>query len=293
MELLYIAEPISCYHYANDGQAGFKYLEISQKAFLSNEIAQFHYLVFVLKGKLEFSCEHFDTRTINAGEFFFISKNMCCSSCALEDSRIIIHKYAHIVHLCGKSTLMDLNKYAQKEYFFAPLSICLTLNMFLDLMLVYLKSGGNCIHLHTIKQEELFWILRVNYEKETLANLFHSIIGNSLNFRNKVFDFYKLAGTAQELTKLCGYSRQQFNKLFLNEFGVPPYTWMQKQVMIHIKSRLADKDIKLNEIVDEFNLSSLSHLTRLCKKHFEKTPLALRNEIISKQEESYISKIRS
>ena len=63
--------------------------------------------------------------------------------------------------------------------------------------------------------------------------------------------------------------------------------------MIHIKSRLADKDIKLNEIVDEFNLSSLSHLTRLCKKHFEKTPLALRNEIISKQEESYISKIRS
>ena len=43
MELLYIAEPISCYHYANDGQAGFNYLEHSQKAFLSKEIAQFHY----------------------------------------------------------------------------------------------------------------------------------------------------------------------------------------------------------------------------------------------------------
>ena len=292
MKLLYIEEHTSCYHYVNDGQAGFKYLEVPQKAFLNNEIAQFHYLVFVLKGKLEFSCEHFDRKTILAGEFFFISKNMCCNSCALEDSKVIIHKYGHITHLCSKSTLMDLKKYTQKEFFFSPLSISPTLNMFLELLLVYLESGGNCIHLHTIKQEELFWILRVNYTKESLANLFHSIIGDSLNFRNKVFESYKLAGTAQELAKLCGYSRQQFNKLFINEFGEPPYVWMQKRVMLHIKSRLADKDIRLNDIVDEFNLSSLPHLTRLCKKHFNKTPIELRNEIISKQEDSYIRKIR-
>lgn len=292
MKLLYIEEHISCCHYASDGQAGFRYLEVPQKAFLNNEIAQLHYLVFVLKGKLEFSCEQFDKKIISAGEFFFISKNMCCTSYALEDSNIIIHKYHHITHLCGKSALLDLKKYTQKEFLFSPLSINSTLNLFLELLLVYLKSGGNCIHLHTIKQEELFWVLRVNYTKEALANLFHSIIGESLNFRNKVFEFYRLAGTAQELAKLCGYSRQQFNKLFLNEFGESPYVWMQKRIMLHIKSRLADKDIRLNDIVDEFNLSSLPHLTRLCKKHFNKTPIELRNEMISGQENSYISKIR-
>lgn len=292
MKLLYVEEHTACCYYATDGEAGFKYFEIPQKTYLSNEIAQFYYLIFILKGKLEFSCEYFSDKTVNAGEFFFVSKNTCCSARVLEDSQIIIHKYAHIVHLCSKYTVIDLKRYAPKEYCFTPLSINPTLNMYLELLLAYLKSDVKCIHLHTIKQEELFWLLRANYTKESLANLFHLIIGDSFSFRNKVFEFYKLAGTAQELAKLCGYSRQQFNKLFFDEFGEPPYTWMQKRVMLHIKSRLADKDIKLNEIVSEFNLSSLPHLTRLCKKHFNKTPIELRNEIISGQNDPYIFKLR-
>lgn len=287
MELFYIQEHISCHHYANDGQVGFRYIEVPKKTFFANEIVQLNYLIFVLEGELEISCEYFNKRIIIAGEFFFISKSMCCSAYALKNIKVIIHKYDRVTHLCDKFTFMDLKKYRKKEYSFDPLRISPTLNMFLDLILVYLKAGANCIHLYTIKQEELFWILRATYKKENLADLFYLSIGNSLEFRYKVLDFYKTAGTAQELAKLCGYSRQQFNKLFLEEFGSPPYVWMQERIMIHIKARLADRDIQLNDIIDEFNLSSLPHLIRLCKKHFGKTPIELRNEMIAEQVNSY------
>lgn len=287
MELFYIQEHLSCHHYANDKQAGFRYIEAPQRIFFTNEILQLNYLVFILEGKLEISSEYFNKRTIIAGEFFFLSKGQSCSAYALEDIKIIIHKYDRVTHLCDKFTFMDLKKYSKKEYSFAPLGINPTLNAFLDLILTYLKAGANCIHLHTIKQEELFWILRATYKKEILADLFHLSIGNSLEFRYKVLDFYKTAGTAQELARLCGYSRQQFNKLFLEEFGIPPYVWMKKRIMIHIRARLADREVQLNDIVDEFNLSSLPHLIRLCKSHFGKTPIELRNEIIVEQMSPY------
>ncbi|WP_074434186.1 helix-turn-helix domain-containing protein [Bacteroides neonati] len=63
------------------------------------------------------------------------------------------------------------------------------------------------------------------------------------------------------------------------EFGEAPSLWMQKRLIEDIKYRLADKRIPLKELVEEFNLSSVSHLVRLCKKYLGETPGEFRRNL--------------
>lgn len=291
MKLLHVEEHISCSHYMPSGEAGFRYIEMSQGTFLDHEIASYNYLIFVMAGSLEISGETFTREKVRGGEFFFVVKNCYCSGRILEDANVMVCKYDHLKNLCDKFTFMKLASFKKERFEFAPLPVKEVLAKFLELMTIYLQAGGNCVHLHAIKQEELLWVLRATYEKEELAALFYPVIGRSLNFRDKVMSNYKSAGTAQQLARLCGYSRQQFNKLFMVEFGESPFLWMQKRLMLHIKTRLADEDIPLGDIVEEFGLSSLSHFIRLCKKHFGKTPAELRVELIEEQLNPYKFKV--
>lgn len=291
MKLLHVEEHISCSHYMPSGEAGFRYIEMPKGIFLDHEIARHNYLIFLIEGQLEISGEAFVKKTVYTGEFFFVVKNSCCSGQILENSKVVVCKYDHLKNLCSKFAFMALAKFKKDKFEFRPLPIKEVLCRFLELMVMYLEAGGNCAHLHAIKQEELLWVLRAVYEKEDLADLFYPIIGRSLAFRDKVMSHYKTAGTAQQLARLCGYSRQQFNKLFIQEFGEPPFLWMQKRVMLHIKIKLADEDIPLGDIVEEFGLSSLPHFIRLCKKHFGKTPAELRVELVEEQLNPYKFKV--
>lgn len=69
MKLLHVEEHISCSHYMPSGEAGFRYIEMSQGTFLDHEIASYNYLIFVMAGSLEISGETF-TREKVRGESF-------------------------------------------------------------------------------------------------------------------------------------------------------------------------------------------------------------------------------
>lgn len=58
------------------------------------------------------------------------------------------------------------------EYLFEPIKIRYPLTPFLEVLIHCIRNGMNCLHLHTLMQQELFFLLRGFYEKKILQHCF-------------------------------------------------------------------------------------------------------------------------
>lgn len=270
-------EHTSCRYHTGDTKVGFRHIIAKKDEIFEEDETTLNHMFFILSGELIVSCDKCIDKKIHKNEFFFLSKSSYHKGRILIDSELVVLSFDWITNLCDNISIIELEKFKnQTTGAFMPLPIKAPMQAFFVPLCVYLKDDVNCARLHETKLSELLWVLRTYYTKEELARLFYPIIGKSLKFRDKVLSIYQSAGTAQELAQMCGYTRQAFGKLFLQEFGETTYAWMQKRMLIRVKARLTDPTIQLQEIVNEFNLSSLSHLNRLCKTHFGKTPTELR-----------------
>lgn len=280
MSIFYLDEHTSCNYY-NTGENSFKYFEMKAGDTYNGKVNN-HYIVFLLKGSANMSCNEFDIR-LSSGEMLFIHRNTLFRYKMLENSEFVVAVFNSVTNLCAQSALSQLYKTKLTvQYVIKPFVIKNRLHLFLDLLVEYLKDGAKCSQLHDIKLQELFWVFRAYYPREELASFLYTIIGTSYDFRDKVLFNYNRASTVQELAKLCDISLDVFKKKFVKEFGEAPYSWMQKRMVSVIKYRLADNNLPLKHIMDELNFSSLSQLIRFCKKHLGDTPGELRKKIINK-----------
>lgn len=280
MGLLYISEHTSCHNYAKDFESGFILKEAPIGSIIHNGRASTNLIIFVIHGQLSCSCDGFKEIIIGDCEMVFILRSSFFKCSAELNSKYLVCFCDKVTHLCDKNSISSLYKFTlEHDYQFKSLDIRGKMKVFLQLLTLYLEDGANCIHLHDIKVQELFWLLRAYYTKQELASFLYPIIGETLDFRTKVYANYQRAGTAQELARMCGLSTRVFGRKFKVEFGESPYSWMQKKMISHIKNRLSDKSIPLKDIIEEFNLSSLPHLVRLCKSLLGETPGEFRKRI--------------
>ncbi len=153
------------------------------------------------------------------------------------------------------------------------------MQLFLLPLTEFIKDGVCCKHLHDIKIEEMFWVLRTYYIKEDLVYFLFAIIGHLYDFRDMVQQYCFKTVTVQELASLCKMSVANFRRVFFEEFGEHPHIWLQKRMVGLIKYKLADKDVSLKSIVYELNFSSPQHFVRYCKRYLGNTPGKMRKTL--------------
>lgn len=282
MNISYQEEQTACSQYSPDTRVWFKYIEMDKGDIFSIDDKMVKHMLFFLSGVVKVRYNEFSDTVFNAGEMIFLPQSADCSGEALTKCSFIVHIYDAPVRLCDRGGLNSIIGHSQcVQYEFVSLPIHGLLNNYLLLLKSYLTEGVNCRHMHEIKQTELFLILRALYTTDELAQLFFPILGASMDFRGMVMAHYPDARTARELAYICRYSEGHFNKLFLAEFGEPPYRWMQKQKSKHIIGRLHQSDVSLKEIADEFNFTSQSHFNRYCKTLFGESASQLRQKLAS------------
>lgn len=282
MGIFYYEEHTACSQYLSNVHLGFKYMEIEAGVVFNMEEKREKHLFFFLEGEVKVRYNEFSDKNFRAGEMIFLPKSADFRGEVLTKCSLIVLIYDAPVMLCDKVGLNSIVSYAQQvQYEFKSLPIRPTLNNFLLLLKSYLAEGINCQHLHEIKQKELFLVLRTHYQKEELAQLFFPMLGKSLDFRSEVMAHYTEAKTAKELAGFCRYSEWHFNELFMAEFGESPYKWMQKQKAKHIIGRLAQSNVSLKEIIDEFHFSSQSHFNVFCKSQYGETAAQIRAKMLS------------
>ena len=201
------------------------------------------------------------------------NRGSICNIHSSGQGSIVIAQFDNVIQSCEKvsfSQLYALNVRNEKEM--CPLEIRPELQLFLELLINYLKDGAGCIHFHEVKLKELFWNIRFYYTKTEQAVFFHPLLGNDHEFRKVVLDNYRNARTVKELARLCGNSLSSFKRKFLREFKEPASEWLQKQINRMIKHKLADENIPIGDIADELYFSTQSQFCRYCKRHFGYAP---------------------
>lgn len=280
MNIFYHQEHAKCSEYLSEIRLGFRYIEIEAGTAFSVDEKREKHLFFFLEGSAKVGYNEFPEKVFSVGEMIFLPKSADCYGMAITKCCFIVHIYDAPVKLCDRVGLDSIIGYAEHiQYEFKSLPICPTLQSYLLLLKSYLADGINCLHLHEIKQKELFLVLRAHYSKRDLALLFYPILGKALDFRSKVMTHHMDVKTVRELARLCGYSEGHFHELFVAEFGMPPYKWMQKQKAKHIIGRLAQGEISIKEIADEFNFSSQNHFNKYCKVQFGESAACVRQKM--------------
>ncbi|MBY2902143.1 MULTISPECIES: AraC family transcriptional regulator [Bacteroides] len=271
MGLLYLKEHTSCYNYTKCIREGFLYYKFQQRE-IHQERNEADCILFVMEGDLEISCNG-EKLKLSAGNMICFSRGSICNIHSPGQGSIVIAQFDNAVQSCEKvsfSQLYALNVRNEKEM--CPLEIRPGLQLFLELLISYLKDGAGCIHFHEVKLKELFWNIRFYYTKTEQAVFFHPILGNDYEFKKVVLNNYRNARTVKELARLCGSSLSSFKRKFLREFKEPASEWLQKQINRMIKHKLADEDIPIGDIADDLHFSSQSQFCRYCKRHFGYTP---------------------
>lgn len=279
-KLLYLEEHVSCKKYLPNILVGFKYRQLIENSILKEHNKDYHHLIFFLKGEALISCNEYRNRSIKSNEFVLIPKSADFSCKIVAAADIVIFTFDRFVGVCNKLELQSLAYYRNKiQYNFEPTIICPPLEQFLSIVVEYLQSGMNCRHMHEIKLLELFLLLRGFYKKEELANLFHPIIGKSMDFRSLIMENYLKVEHVDDLARIVGMGRTSFNNKFREEFGTSPHQWILKQKAKHIRFKLAEPGSTLSDIMRLYKFNSATHFTRFCKQQFGCTPSELLRQL--------------
>ena len=280
MSILYYEEHCKCVDYVSENGTGFKHITIDKGTIFEVEKKKHKHLFFFLKGSVMARYNEFPNKVFNAGEVIFIPKSADCYGEALTECSFIVLSYENSFEACSNERVKSVFFFSNiVKYDFLSLPVKPELMQYLTQLCLYLDEGINCRRLYEIKQKELFLVLRWYYKKEELAQLFFSMLGKSMDFRSKVMSHYMDVKTVSELATCCGFSEKTFRGAFLEEFGKPPYQWIQKQKSKHIIGRLAQQNIPIKEIVDEFNFSSASHFHKYCIRQYGESPIQVRRKL--------------
>ena len=264
-------EHASCSNYVSDSYSGFMYHDVGKNEILYSNENKYHCIIFILEGDIELEIDN-EKYNLKTDSSIFIPSSSGLHIKAIIKSSFILNYFDTPIDLCEKLALEELILTDKNSFSCPLLNLKYPLKAFLISLKFYLEEGISCKHFHAIKEKEMFFIFRFFYTKKEVSHFFKPLLSKNISFKNIVLKNYRNTRSVKELAQKCNYSLSSFNHCFKANFDDSPYSWLQKQKLKHIKTKLKNKDIPLSHIVDEFSFSSPSHLTSFCKKYLEISP---------------------
>ena len=258
-----------------DSKTAFTYYEVKKGDEIRNHSLPLNFIVFVLDGSLEISCNEFENRRFQSGEMFFMLRSSSVHVKVLRKSNLYIFYFDSFLSSSDrqlfKAYLPDVEK---TVYDFRPVLIPESVESFLKQIHYFQKLKVDNMHFNSLKHSEFFLLLRHFCPREELIMFLSPLIVRSLSFRTKVLEKYPQlkSGRVTELADLIGMGRKNFDKCFREEFGISPAKWMQKEKSKHLRLFLTEPGVTISEAMDKFHFNSPSHFNRFCHKYFKTTP---------------------
>lgn len=274
--LLYIQEHLSCGNYLEKVENGFKYIEFKQDEVILEKETAWNYIVFLIEGECVINYNQFKDRKVQAGSIILLPKMATITIGITAGTRLISLSFSISLNLCDKFALQSLTGLCEEiDYDFKPLSIRYPLPPFLELVTHCLTQKMDCVHFHSLLQQELFLLLRGFYSKEELALLFYPILATELSFKDFIIENYSRVNNVNDLISISNMGKCKFYSKFKKVFGVTAKQWLLKQRNLHILNKVMESETTIGELMEEFNFDSQAHFTHYCKQHFNCTPREL------------------
>lgn len=271
----------NCIYFTPTNPVEFEDLYLLELDYHFTHRAKDNYMLFVLSGEIRMSFGHYQNKTFENGEMFFLPRNMNFTGIVVKPSHIALLKYSVKFECMEEGVRLLAKKKAEGSYTWDKVKLRPELKQCVEELIHYKKSGLSCSHIYMVKAQEIYLIFKHFYTDSERIQAFAPFIGQDPIFAESVVSNYMYAKTAEELAARLGYSIKTFRELFKENFGETPYKWMQEQKAVQLKSKLMKKEIPLKQIMLEFGFTTTSHFVTFCRKHFGGTPTEVRNGKVS------------
>jgi AraC-like DNA-binding protein len=264
-----------------DVRTAFTHYELKTGEEIRNDDLPTHYILFVLKGVLDISCNEFANCLFQSDEMVFLLRSSTVRVKAVKRTRLHVMYFDTFLSSCDqqmfKAYLPDVGK---SVYDFKPVLIPVPVRVFLDQLLYFQKLKVDCLRFNHLKHREFFILLRQFCPREDIITFLFPLICHSMSFRNKILEKYpKLeSGRVAEFANLVGMGRKNFDKRFREEFGISPARWIQQETAKRLRLFLMEPGVMISDAMDKFHFNSPSHFNRFCRRYFNESP----GEIIKK-----------
>lgn len=262
-----------CPYYISEFYVGFRMVTPKKGDYYIGKKYAYNTLVFMLEGEIEFSYNEYIGRRFKKGDMIFIPQASHMFGTAITDASMLVHTYDLSAQSYCSNCILSKMKFDTKGlekvvYDFQPLRMTPEIFQFAELIKTYISSDYRCMHLHELKQKEMFIIMQYMYTHQQMMEFFYPIIGEDIPFRTKVMRIAHEQPTVVEYAKRMNMSTRNFTRKFNAEFGQTVYQWLLKRKISQIKLRLSTPNISVADIVQEFKFADAPHFYRFCKEHF-------------------------
>lgn len=274
-DIFKISELGVCKKIHKDDKTAFTYRELNPGDECRNRELPFHYILFVIDGHLEVSCNQYETRQVQNDQMILLVRTSSVHVKAIRKTTLMLLYFDMFLSSCDqqlfKAYLPDTEKI---QYVFEPIAIPEPIRQFLKQTRYLQEQKVNCKHFYSLKHCEFFILLRHFCPRADLVMFLTPIIGRALHFRNRVLEKYTQIkdGGVTELADSVGMGRKNFEKQFQKEFGTSPAKWMLQEKANRLYRFLNEPEVTIADAMDEFYFNSSSHFNRFCVQFFKKTP---------------------
>lgn len=277
--LYYEKEHLICSKFKSVEESAFVYIKVkNEMQILTEQYCKDNLIVFLVKGEFRIHSKYYDKRFMTGGSMFAIPKGIAYEIQCSAQSQILLFYFDRPKSLCSKHIISPFHSALRESaYLGGTLQIKDSMLNFIRLLEVYIHSGVNCIHLHALKKDEVFLMLRWFYSREDVDLLFYPIFKHTCSFRSYVLDNFEKVSQVSELISASNLSKSVFYEKFKKEFGISPKKWLTDRLKEQIISRIQRPDVLAKDLMCEFNFSSPEYLNSFCKKEFGMTPSDLIN----------------
>jgi AraC-like DNA-binding protein len=264
-----------------DTNTAFTYYDLRPHEEIRNHNLPFNYVLFVLRGVVEVSCNEFQQCTFGSDQMIFLLRSSSVHVRVCRKTKLYVMYFDRFLSSCDQQLFRAYLPDAEKiHYTFRPIAIPLEITVFLKQLHVYQKEKVDCMHYNSLKHCEFFILLRHFCPREDLVEFLLPLISHSLDFRFRVLEKYMQldGGGVAELAGLTGMGRKNFDKRFRKEFGTSPAKWMQEEKAKRLRMFLAMPNVTISDAMDRFYFNSPSHFNRFCRQYFNQSPGAMIRE---------------
>jgi AraC-like DNA-binding protein len=261
-----------------DVRTAFTYYELKAGEEIRNDDLPLNYILFILKGGLDISCNEFENRLFQSAEMIFLLRSSAVHVKTIKKTKLYVMYFDTFLSSCDQQLFKAYLPDAEKTvYDFKPVPIPLPVHVFLEQLLYFQKQKVDCMDFNNLKHREFFILLRQFCPRADIVAFLSPLISNSMDFRSKVLEKYpKLeSGRVTEFASLVGMGRKNFDKHFREEFGTSPARWIQQEAAKRLRLYLTEPGVTISDAMDKFHFNSPSHFNRFCQQYFKESPGAM------------------
>ena len=297
VKLLYAGEHLECPNYDKRRRPAIEEVFL-EKGKVWEVQPWVNKMIFVLKGRIEYSMGEAGYYPALKGQVLFLPANRSLSCRIAQDTHLGIVRLYDKIQLCDCFRLEDLKALGLKKEDSerekkakntavgisvpdtedAPflLEVNPVMERYLEMLTLCHRAGLKCRYYNEGKIRELMFILRAFYPKDELRRFFAPALTTDTFFSQFIMSNYNRYDNLSELAQAMNYTVSGFEKKFRKVFGCAPYNWIRRQRAQEAYHCINTSDMNLKEIAEMFGFSSHPAFIKFIRQNFGLTPGEIR-----------------